>query len=137
MSSNNVQKWKKVRKSFFYWLLAGMVAGGGAALGFWDFQRALVLEISCLCLALGFWITEMLIGVFTTVKKANASAIVLLFLGKILWWGTLFWCSRHIAPGMEAAVASGIGIFLAALLLSSIQHYGMPRISDGNPPSVS
>jgi hypothetical protein len=85
---------------------------------------------SILCLALGFWITESLIGVFTGVKKANSTAIVLLFSGKLAWWVGIFWASRILPKGSEPAVAIGLGSFLLALLLAGVLHYGLPKISD-------
>ncbi len=94
-------------------------------------QGAILTLISSLCLALGFGITEALVGVFTGVKKANTSAIALLFLAKLGWWLGLFMLSRHYPPGTEIPIAMGLGAFLLALFIASLSHFGWPKISDG------
>ena len=127
-------KWKAVRKSFALMLLLSVLVAGGFSYGQWGAQRAVTTIGAILCLALGFWITEMLIGVFTRVKRANATAIGLLFLAKLAWWGGLFYGARHLPAGHDGAVALGLGAFLLALLFASIGHYGMPRISDSENP---
>ncbi len=130
-----MEKWRSVRKSLNLYLGFGTLLGGAFAQYCWNFPGTIAFEAVLLCLALGFWITEMLIGVFTQVKKANPTAIALLFFGKLAWWASIFVGARHLPRGLDAAVALGIGVFLLALLIASIRHYGMPRISDGNPPS--
>ncbi len=85
---------------------------------------------SALCLALGFWLTESLVGIMTGVKKANSSAIGLLFLGKLGWWLGIFFAARLIPAGSEKALAIGFGSFLLAILVAAISHFGLPKISD-------
>lgn len=128
------QKWKAVRRSFALLLVLALVIAGGFSYWQWGVERAATTTAAILCLALGFWITEMLIGVFTRVKRANATAIGLLFLAKLAWWGCLFYGAKHLPAGHDGAVAVGLGAFLLALLFASIGHYGMPRISDAENP---
>jgi hypothetical protein len=85
---------------------------------------------SVLCLALGFWLTESLVGVMTGVKKANSTAIGLLFLGKLGWWVGIFFAARLIPTGSEKALAMGFGSFLLAILAGALYHFGLPKISD-------
>ncbi len=134
METNGLEKWRKVRRTLVLWLGVAMAAGGVFTYQMWGFPGLWAAEGAALCLALGFWLTEMLIGVFTRVKTANASAVVMLFTGKLAWWALLFWAAKRLPAGLDGAVASGLGIFLIALLISTLQHYGMPRISDGKPP---
>jgi hypothetical protein len=91
---------------------------------------AITAFASTLCLALGFWITESLIGIFTGVKKANFTAIALLFSGKLAWWVGIVWASSILPKGSEPVVAIGLGSFLLALLIAGFMHYGLPKISD-------
>lgn len=129
-----MEKWRNVRRTLFIWLAITMCIGGALCYREWGWQGMAAAEGAALCLALGFWLTEMLVGVFTKVKTANATAIVLIFSGKLAWWALLFWFARHLPAGLDGAVASGLGIFLIALLFATLRHYGMPRISDGKPP---
>lgn len=124
------EKWKSLRKAIGLGLLGFTFAG--TAFSFWKFgpTGAIVTLISVLCLASGFWITEALVGVFTGVKKANATAIGLLFLGKLGWWALLFFLSRSYPPGSEFPIAIGMGAFLLSLLVGVISQYGWPKISD-------
>jgi hypothetical protein len=126
--------WKKLRRNL---QLALLVAAAIAAfLGGWvdGIPGAMVAVATLLCLALGFWLTEGLVGVMTGIKKANGTAIGLLFLGKLLWWGSIFWLSRQYPPGTESSIAVGLGAFLLALLIASIGHFGWPKISDAQTP---
>lgn len=127
-------KWKSVRRTLLWALLLTALASGGLAYWLWGADSVLTTVLALLCLALGFWVTEMLVGVFTRVKRANASAIGFLLLAKLAWWATLFWGARHIPAGHDGAVALGIGSFLLALLFSTLRHYGMPKISDEEGP---
>jgi hypothetical protein len=97
-------------------------------------MQALATLSAILCLALGFWITEMLIGVFTQTVRANPTALMLLLMSKFGWWAALIVAARHMPHGYEAPVGLGMSAFLLAVVIAMIQHYGMPRISDGKPP---
>ena len=127
-------KWRSVRRSFALLLLLSTAITGGISYWQWGRERAITTIVAVLCLALGFWVTEMLIAVFTRVKQANATAIGLLLLAKLTWWGGLFYGARFLPQGHDGAVALGLGGFLLALLIASIGHYGMPRISDSENP---
>ncbi|MGZ3650673.1 MAG: hypothetical protein ACXVB9_11195 [Bdellovibrionota bacterium] len=129
--------WAKVKRTLAWALLLLAVLGGALAYIFWGFAGAAADVGVLLCLALGFWVTEGLVGVFTQTKKANPTGVMLLFFGKLAWWGTIFVAARKMPAGLDRPVALGIGSFLLALLVAMVQHYGMPRISDGNPPSGS
>lgn len=131
---NGIEAWQRVRRSLAFLLLLELAVGSGVAFWFWGLKGALAFALSLLCLASGFWLTEMLIGVFTRVKTANPAAISLLVSGKVLWWAALFLGARRLPPQLGGAVALGVGAFLTALFFSSIRHCGIPRISDGNPP---
>ena len=128
------KKWKGVRHTLLWSLAAGALVSSGLSYWLWDQSSVITTELSLLCLALGFWVTEMLVGVFTRVKKANATAITLLLLAKLGWWAALFWGAKRIPHGHDGAVALGIGSFLLALLFSTLKHYGMPTISDVETP---
>jgi len=107
------------------------VLAGAVAAFAWGAKAAAIAVAVILCLALGFWLTEMLIGVFTQTIKANPTAISLMLLGKFAWWAGLILAARHVPPGYEGAIGLGMGAFLLALSVAMIQHYGMPRISHG------
>ncbi|MGE3261396.1 MAG: hypothetical protein AB7K68_06435 [Bacteriovoracia bacterium] len=127
---SQIEKWRKVRKMLLLALAVSATAAGGLALWLWGVNGALLTVGSSLCLALGLWVTELLIAVLTGVRKANATAILLLLMGKFLWWGALIAGSRFLPSGNEGAIALGIGAFLFSVLITGIVHYGMPRISD-------
>jgi hypothetical protein len=128
------EKWKKVRRSLLWGLILGVAGSATLAYYLWGASSVLTTELALLCLALGFWVTEMLVGVFTRVKTANASAVGFLFVAKLAWWGALFVGAKRIPPGHDKAVALGVGTFLLALVFSTLQHYGMPKISDAENP---
>jgi hypothetical protein len=134
MDKGSMHKWNSAKRT----LLILLGAFGSVATAFswwrWSAPHALTSFFAILCLALGFWITEMLIGVFTRVKRANATAIGLLFIAKFAWWGMLFYGARHLPAGHDGAVAVGLGTFLLALLFGTLRHYGMPSISDAESP---
>ena len=123
-----------MRQTLLWSLIATALAIGAFSYWQWGPEFAISTEFVFLCLALGFWVTEMLVGVFTGVKKANATAIALLFFVKLGWWTALFWGARRIPQGHDGAVALGIGGFLLALLFSTLRHYGVPTISDVETP---
>jgi len=122
--------WKKLRRAIAWSFLVFTLAGMG--ISYWKFSlsAAWVTTGAALCLALGFWITEMLVGVLTGVKKANTTAIGLLFLGKLAWWGALLVLSRYYPAGMEIPIAIGMGAFILAMVTGVLSQYGWPKISD-------
>jgi hypothetical protein len=132
-----VVDWRLVKKSIALNLVVAGALAGVLSFLLWGPLPAIASVGVLLCLALGFWITEMLTGVFTQTRKANPTALLLLFFGKLGWWGALILAARHMPPGFDRPVGLGIGSFLLALLLAMLRHYGMHRISDGNPPSLS
>lgn len=123
-------KWKKVRKTLLISL--GICLLGVAAFGFWQWggNAAAIIALSGLCLALGLWVTELLVSVLTGVRKANATAVALLLAGKFLWWGALILGAKWVPAGNEVPIALGIGAFLLSVLVTGIVHYGMPQISE-------
>jgi len=124
-------KWKQLRRSIRITLLVTALLAAGLSFWLWGSASGAVTFVSALCLALGFWVTEGLVGVMTGVKTANGTAIVLLFAAKLAWWGGLFWLAQVYPPGIESAIALGMGAFLVSLLVASIGHFGWPKISDG------
>lgn len=122
--------WKKLRVAIARALLAFTLAG--MAISYWKFgpMAAVVTGGASLCLALGFWITELIVGVLTGVKKANSTAIGLLFLGKLGWWAALFALSRYYPAGTEIPIAIGMGAFILAMVAGVLSQYGWPKISD-------
>ena len=125
---------RKVKKTLLLCYVVSALVATALSFGIWGLIPALATLGSILCLALGFWITEMLIGVFTQTIRANPTAIALLFTGKLGWWAALIMAARHMPHGFEGPVGLGMSAFLLAVVIAMIQHYGMPRISDGNPP---
>lgn len=134
MEPGSLNKWKGVRHTLLWSLMGGALLCGALAYWLWGLDSVITTEFSLLCLALGFWVTEMLVGIFTKVKKANATAIALLLFVKLAWWAAIFWGAKRIPHGHDGAVALGIGTFLLALLFSTLKHYGMPTISDVENP---
>jgi hypothetical protein len=126
--------WNHVKRTMGLALLVAGIVSGGATYFFWGARAVVVDEVVILCLASGFWITERLVGIFTLTRKANPTAILLLFTGKLAWWATLIVAARRLPPGLDGAVGLGMGAFLLALVAAMLRHYGMPRISEGNPP---
>jgi len=134
MNTDAGQKWRNTRTNLLWCLGAGGLLGCAGVSWAWGYRAGLATGLTLLCLALGFWITETIVGVFTRLKKANASAIGLLLMAKALWWIAVFAGAKFLPPDLDKAVAVGIGIFLLALLFSGLGQFGLPRISDGNPP---
>lgn len=124
------EKWRKVRQTLLGWLLATLVIAGFASAYFWGIKAAGMVCGTALFLAFGLWITELLMGVLSGVRKANPPAIVLLMAGKLLWWGALILAAKRMPAGNELPIATGIGAFLVAIVITGISHYGMPRISE-------
>jgi hypothetical protein len=124
-------KWKQLRRNIRITLLVTTLLVAGLSFWLWGAESAGVTFVASLCLALGFWVTEGLVGVMAGVKTANGTAIALLFAAKLAWWGGLFWLARVYPPGTESAIALGMGAFLLSLLSASISHFGWPKISDG------
>lgn len=134
MDKGPMHNWNSAKRTLLLLLIAFGLVATAFSWWRWGTPHAITSLAAILCLALGFWITEMLIGVFTRVKRANPTAIGLLFLAKLGWWGILFYGARHLPAGHDGAVAVGLGTFLLALLFATLRHYGMPRISDAESP---
>lgn len=131
---NPIQKWKRIERTF---LIAGgclSVVALGSSVWFWGLASAIPALLGILCLALGFKVTELLVGILTGVRKANATAIALLFLLKLTWWGLLFWGAKQAPPEWQKPFALGLGTFLVSLLVAGITHFGMPKVSKANDP---
>lgn len=124
------ENWKKLKKALFISVLLSTVILSGVSAYFYGPVGGAATLISSLCIALGFWITEGLIGVFTGVKRANPTAMGLLVLGKFGWWGLLFALARYHPPGTEIPIAIGLGAFLLSLVITALSHFGWPQISD-------
>lgn len=129
-----IAKWKRIEKS----LLLGMSGLGTAAIVtsayMWGLPSILPAFLGLLCLALGFKITELLVAILTGVRKANPTAVSLLFLLKFAWWGGLFWGSKHAPQEWQRPFALGLGAFLLSLVFAGVMHYGIPKISPPNDP---
>lgn len=126
------KKWKSIKKSLWLVALGLTVVSAALSAYLWSPKAAMMAILGSLCLASGFFITELLIGVMTGVKRANPAAIALLMLGKFGWWAGLFWLSRHLSPEVQLPLAMGMGAFLFSLVLVVLLQYGMPKISDAN-----
>lgn len=124
------EKWRNVRRMVVRTLSITSLCVAGVSFWLDGPTGAAVTILSVLCLALGLWITELLIAVFTGMRKANPTAMALLMLGKVLWWGSLILGAKLLPAGFEKSVALGIGAFLLAVVITGIAHYGMPKISD-------
>jgi hypothetical protein len=80
-------------------------------------------------LSVGFLITEYLVGIFTKVRTANATAVTLLAGLKLLWWAGLFLIVRRVKGDVVLPVAIGFGAFLLSILSMSVHVFGLPKIS--------
>lgn len=127
-------KWKKLKKSLWLSVLLWSLAGAALSFYLWGSTASVFSLLGTACLLGGFYVTELLIGVLAGVKKANPTAIGLLFLAKLTWWGGIFWLSRHLTPSTQAPVAVGMGAFLFSLVSLVLLRYGMPKISDAEVP---
>jgi hypothetical protein len=127
---SKIEKWRSVRKTMLTALAICMLLSVIGSCLFWGAFAGIITLTSILCLALGLWVTELLIAVLTGVRKANPTAILLLFTGKFLWWGGLIMGAKYLAPGNEKPIALGIVAFLVSILVTGITHYGMPKISE-------
>ncbi|MGZ3692809.1 MAG: hypothetical protein ACXWQO_01070 [Bdellovibrionota bacterium] len=127
---NKAEKWRQVRSMMMKALGISVTAAVAFSYYFWALPGAAITLAAALCLALGLWVTEMLVAVLTGVRKANATAIMLLFTGKFLWWGGLIVGARALPPGNEKPIALGIIAFLLSILVTGIAQYGMPTISE-------
>lgn len=124
------QEWRALRRVFF--VITLVLAVASAVFSFWQWGPEAAVYSLCAALLLlgGFWVTEMLIGVFTGVKQATFSAKVLLFVAKLGWWGALFFASSRVTPDARYPIALGFGAFLLGLLLAALFRSGWPKISD-------
>jgi len=135
MSSDAIHMWRGMRRTIFLMLALGAAVGGVGVFWLLGPTHSLVTLVTILCFALGFWVTELLIGILTRLKTANASAILLLLVAKFAWWGGLFYAAKYLPADLKIGVAIGMGVFLLSLLLAGLGQFGFPRISDGKPPS--
>jgi hypothetical protein len=101
----------------------------GLAYYLWGASTAAAALIAVAVLAAGLRITELLLAVFTKVREANSSAIALLFMAKLAWWGFIFWLSKHVSKEMLPGIALGFGAFLLAVLSLGLWLFGIPKIS--------
>ena len=113
------------------WLLIALVAGG------FLFPLAMLpfILLGALALLSGFKLTELLVSVLTGVRKANALAIIIIFLLKLLWWATLFVVSKKVTQPMIAPLGLGFAAFLLALLSAALFVFGVPKISAPKNPT--
>lgn len=129
-----IRKWKKIERTF---MISGGILSLAALAGsiwLWGAFSGLPMLLGVLCLALGFKLTELLVGILTGVRKANATAVALLFFLKFSWWGILFWGAKHAPSEWQKPFALGLGTFLFSLLIAGVTHYGFPKVSKANDP---
>lgn len=124
------QEWRALRRLFFLVTLVLAVLAAGFSYWQWGPVAAVYSLSAALLLLSGFWVTEMLIGIFTGVKQATFSAKVLLFVAKLGWWGALFYASSRVTPDARYPIGLGFGAFLLGLLLAALFRSGWPKISD-------
>lgn len=129
MSSN---RWAKTKKVFPIALMVALFPCAYFSHAKGGLKAAAITALSALCLALGLWFTENLVAVFTKVKTANPTAMVLLVMGKMLWWVGLFLLMRSLPRGQEFALSLGFGSFLFALLCVGLAQAEWPKISSVN-----
>ncbi len=120
---------KNWQKKFYKIALASLVGAGIVAAYLWEPKAAIYAVLSSAVLLTGFKITELLIAVLTGVRKANTTAIALLFMAKLAWWVSLFVLSKNIPAEMRGAVGIGFGSFLCAASSMALFSFGLPSIS--------
>jgi len=111
-----------------FWALVAIVA----YCVLFSYQSAHYVVIGALVLLIGFKITEYLVAILTGVRRANGTAIALLFLAKLTWWVGLFLLSKKIPQGMGIAISFGLASFLCAVLTFPALMIGLPKISPAN-----
>lgn len=116
-------------KKFYIFLGIWTAIAVAASAFFLGLLAAPITLLGAGLLAAGFKITELLVAVLTGVRKANGTAIALLFFLKLSWWGALFFLSKILKSGDVYPLALGFGAFLAALVSSVLYSVGLPKIS--------
>lgn len=120
----------------FYGILAGTTALAGLLSYFFLPSGAVVFcFLGSALLACGFKLTEVLVGVLTKTRSANALAIVLIFTFKLGWWALVFWAARQVRGPVSLGVAAGLGAFLVALVTQGLLAAGWPKLSSHNKDS--
>lgn len=119
---------KDWQKKFAIILLCWTTIALLAAAFFFPLPRLIAVAAGVLCLAAGLKITELLISIFTGLRKANATALVLLVFLKLAWWAALFWGARHVSQETASALGIGFGAFLLSVLTLGLRVFGMPKI---------
>ena len=125
-----MEKNSKVWIGRFYGLLAILAAIAITASYRWISPRAAIFGLlGVLLLAAGFKITEVLVGILTKTRSANASGVVL-FLGlKVAWWGSVFLIATKIQKTDAIGFAIGFAVFLLAILIQGLWAVGIPKVS--------
>lgn len=132
MGAEKNPTWNEARRGLLRWVAISTLVVAALAYGIWGGRACLASVSALLCLALGFYFTEGLIGVFTGTRRANPTVITILVLGKFGWWAGILVAAQRLPKGLEKPIALGMTAFLFALVVSAVLHFGMPRISDGN-----
>lgn len=119
-------------QSKFYGLFALWMAIGTAFVAYrYSLDKIPYVLGGGFSLMLGFKITEYLIACLTGIKKANATAIVLLFVGKFAWWAGLFLFAKKLPAEGNIPVGIGLACFLCAVVSLVLFTIGPPKISSG------
>jgi hypothetical protein len=120
----------KVWLGRFYFLFAGVTALAVAAAYHWiSFRIALFTLVGAVVLGGGFKITEILVGILTKTRSANATGIVLILALKLGWWGLIFLLATKIDAKDAMGLAIGFAAFLIAILIQGLWAVGLPKIS--------
>ncbi len=111
-------------------VLAALAAIAITASYWWVSPRAAFFSfIGIALLASGFKITEVLVGILTKTRSANASGVVV-FLGlKVAWWGLVFLIATRIQKTDAIGFAIGFAAFLLAVLVQGLWAVGLPKVS--------
>ena len=130
MEKPPLKRWVDVKKKFLLVQSGLYVCFLALAFYFWGLNGFFGLSLGFILLYLGFALLEKLIGILTGTIKANPTAALMVFTGKMLWWVALFYVAKKLPNEWRAPLALGMGGFLLAIVITGVAHYGMPKFSE-------
>lgn len=125
ISNFEFQKWRK--GLFLLTVLLSSLVFFGLVILQKNIASLWVFAGTAYCLA-GYYMLEIIALIFSNQRKANFTAVVLVFLGKLAWWALAILAIFYVQAAAKLPIALGCAAFFLAIIGNLFWSIGRPAI---------